>query len=518
MLNWFIVGRGRARAGLCRACALVLAVSCLSATASFGATIQVQTIALSRDPVAGVAGAGFLNFNTQSTINTPTLINNAGDVAFIGTFTGPGVTEANNQGLFLSTAGTTSLLLREGDQSPDGRTYGSPSNGFDLNDQGQVAIWNQYTGAGTSGVGVPDRALIKVSRTSEDVVLRTGDEVAGTKPFPSALGDVRVWRDDVRVDITDDGTVYTNIILLPEPRRGVAANNNGVLLKVAPDGTQSVVLRESDLLPEDPALEADETTSLEAAENGELAFVSKTRAIGSLNDSGAALVTRGALGDNILIRTGEVAPDTGGGIISEVTVSDVNESGEILVGLAYKTPGDPTTKRALYFVDARGFELLAKTGDPVPGDPTSVIGGSGLGGSLNNTGDVAFVVNIDNGLQQNGLLVRKRGGAVELLARSSDTIDRGNGMENTIRLIGTSISLNDNGLLVFQSDLFGPNVNGVFVADLRTDVTPPVTNIPLPASAWLFLSILFCAGVAMRRLGVKQRSPALNVGTGDLLF
>lgn len=65
------------------------------------------------DPAPGVPGAVFANWGTGFAVPKPEA-NDAGHIAFTGTITGPGVTNANNQGLWATTPAADRLVARTG--------------------------------------------------------------------------------------------------------------------------------------------------------------------------------------------------------------------------------------------------------------------------------------------------------------------------------------------------------------------------------------------------------------------
>lgn len=76
-------------------------------------TFPIRKIAVKGDPAPGApTGVKFSRFNRF-------FIDDANSVLFTATLTGPGVTTANDQGVWLHRSGILSLLLREGDPAPD---------------------------------------------------------------------------------------------------------------------------------------------------------------------------------------------------------------------------------------------------------------------------------------------------------------------------------------------------------------------------------------------------------------
>ena len=81
-------------------------------------------------------------------INDSPVLNDAGDVGFSATVTGTGVTSANNETIWRN----NTLLAREGDTAPGtaGRAFSSFNNSLRINNAGQVAFVATIAGAGVT--------------------------------------------------------------------------------------------------------------------------------------------------------------------------------------------------------------------------------------------------------------------------------------------------------------------------------------------------------------------------------
>ncbi len=106
-------------------------------------------IALYGDPAPGTPADV-----TFGEISPSFAFNDAGDVAFKAFFSGPGVDNTNQTGLYTQAKNTLRLIARQGDHAPgtpDGVLFSElPQPSFQLNNTGQVAFVAKLTGAGVT--------------------------------------------------------------------------------------------------------------------------------------------------------------------------------------------------------------------------------------------------------------------------------------------------------------------------------------------------------------------------------
>jgi hypothetical protein len=115
------------------------------------------------------------------------ILNGAGDVAFHATLAGPGVTPANNQGIWIGSPGNLRLLVRQGAPAPgtaDGIVFGNLTFSQPaINGAGQVAFSAQLAGPGVTfdnneGIWVGSSAdqLTLYIRKGGTIAIASGDE------------------------------------------------------------------------------------------------------------------------------------------------------------------------------------------------------------------------------------------------------------------------------------------------------------------------------------------------------
>ena len=115
------------------------------------------------------------------------ILNGAGDVAFHATLAGPGVTPANNQGIWIGSPGNLRLLVRQGAPAPgtaDGIVFGNLTFSQPaINGVGQVAFSAELAGPGVTddnsqGIWVGSSAdqLTLYIRKGGTIAIAPGDE------------------------------------------------------------------------------------------------------------------------------------------------------------------------------------------------------------------------------------------------------------------------------------------------------------------------------------------------------
>jgi hypothetical protein len=115
------------------------------------------------------------------TLGSPVL-NNTGQVAFVCSIRGPGVTVANFEASYAGPLASPLLLARGGNPAPGtpaGTTYEIPFYP-DLNEFGQVAYLATFAGSGITGSNKD--GIYAGSPASPMLVARTGDPAPGAPP------------------------------------------------------------------------------------------------------------------------------------------------------------------------------------------------------------------------------------------------------------------------------------------------------------------------------------------------
>ena len=121
------------------------------------------------------------------------VFNDAQDFVFRAQVNGPGITDANDHGIWIATSEGLALVAREGDPAP-GTTAGETFGGFlsnpslSINNAGQTAFNATLTGA----TGTTDRGVWSNASGELALVARKGDAAPGTGGAFSNLFDPRI--------------------------------------------------------------------------------------------------------------------------------------------------------------------------------------------------------------------------------------------------------------------------------------------------------------------------------------
>src|SRR3990170_5463730 len=139
------------------------------------AVANLEVVVKEGDQAPGTPlGTVFNGFGTPS-------LNASGEMAFVGTLTGPGVTSANNAGIWgADGAGGLRLIARDGEQAP-GTPLGTVFDSFNdpvLNAAGEVAFNAFLTGPGVTSTNV--RGIwLSDGLGSVRLIARDGDQAPG---------------------------------------------------------------------------------------------------------------------------------------------------------------------------------------------------------------------------------------------------------------------------------------------------------------------------------------------------
>ncbi len=183
------------------------------------------------------AGVNFVSFGFRSPA-----FNNAGEIAFAGFLTGPGIVDGvNNQGNWAALPpASPGLVARMGDQAPDtplGATFTEVDTPV-LNGAGHVSFWAAITGTGVV-LDVNDTGIWAGPPGALALAVRAGDPAPGT---PAG-----VVFDGVRSSATMNGAghvIFTGSLRGPS----VNASNDEGLWAESPSGTLTLIAREGDTI------------------------------------------------------------------------------------------------------------------------------------------------------------------------------------------------------------------------------------------------------------------------------
>jgi hypothetical protein len=327
-------------------------------------------VARKGSPAPGTsAGVNFLTLSSENPINI------AGQVAFFGFLTGPGITATNDAGIWSGQSGSLQVAAREGNGAP-GTGAGinfSSFNSPELNGAGQVAIHAFLTGPGVTGTN--DNGIWRRTASTTDLVAREGNAAPGsagaTFGFPAVplINDVGQLAFDAQ--ITGGAGVWRGA-----PGAVQLIARNGIQAPGAPAGVNfSTTFRNVGL-----------------NKSGQVAFLADLVGSGvdATNEIGIWTGNESTL--QLVARTGSPAPGTTAGVRFEsLEPTSLNESGQVaFMGTLVGGGTHVGNNQGLWRGAAIGVQLVVREGDPAPGAAAGVmLSGFQIAG-LNDSGQVAF--------------------------------------------------------------------------------------------------------------------------------
>ena len=440
---------------------------------ALAAPVIIDAVHLTGD-AAGTTGSDFSSFASAQ-------LNSSGQILFRTTLGGGDATLDNNTAVFRTSGTSTTLIAREDDLLASGIRIQNFGDGA-MADNGEVFYNLTVTGTGVTNAN--NGALISSSGTGASILLREGTAVDGVANVVSGTASPVA---------TDTGV----LIKAPLNGSGVNSSNNSAVLAVE-SGTPQLVVQEGDASPIG-STEFGNIGSMDAAQNGDIAFEANLRGTGATNDNDAAAFLIQTTGTTTLAREGELI----GGRVGDSTYRafsslQVNNKGEVLTTATIEdtTTGDLTT--GLFKLTGAADELLVLSGDAVTdgvGEFDTFTGNH----SINNLGQMVFESSlVGTGVDtsnDNGFFAIDTDGSIFTIIREGDLFDLGGGDFSTVvALAAVSNALNDDGFFAFTAR-FANGVEGLFLANVFGNAEP----IPVPGAAIVFASGIMLFGFARRR-------------------
>ena len=340
-----------------------------------------RTVVLSGDATPGIAGS----FSFSST----PMLNDAGHTAFLGSFTGTGVTSANNQGIFTEGAGSGfALIAREGDDAPG---TGLGVNFDDLlrpvltSNNGTTAFISSLNGTGVNSLN--DRGIFSDGGGNGlALIAREGNAAPGTapgvgfgflgKPVLNNVGQTAFFASLRGTGITgaNDHAIFSE------------GSGNGLTLvaregDAAPGGAPQVFFGS---LFVNPVLNTSGQTAFRAELTG--------AGINPSNDSG--IYREGMAGGLLLVaREGDNAPGLGSGVqLGNFQNTVLNNNGQTAFSTQLLGTGITSTNDIGIYSDGggNGLELIARAGNAAPGIGAGVNFSDFRSVVINGSGQTAF--------------------------------------------------------------------------------------------------------------------------------
>ncbi len=438
-------------------CAIGSAVAGLTLLSDLAAPAAVtyRTVALIGDAVPGAdPGVVFSGFGS-----THPVINAAGQTAFNGRFSGPGIDDSNRLGILSEGGGTLSVIARSGDAAPGtkpGVNFSAffVSNSPLLNDRGQIAFRGVLTGSGVDNSN--DVGIWSEGSGSLGLIAREGHAAPNTGP----------------------GVVYANFIDLVLNGAGQTAfvadlvgqdvdglNNAGIWSEGS--GSLRLIVRSGDHAPgTGPGVVLsgfEHFTPMLLNDAGKTAFFSFLLGPGVTpsNDTGIWSDVDGSL--SLVVRAIEPAPGSPLGVSYNLIVNPrINNADQIAFRSILTDPGVNDWEDGLWLTEGGLTSPIVRTGDAAPGTTAGVRFRTFTGFLLNGAGQISFKgwltgPGVDE-TNSSGIWLGDPSGLPSLIVRAGDHAP---GTDAGVRFKAFAVDsvLNGSGQIASRGLLTGPGVN-----------------------------------------------------------
>lgn len=370
---------------------LATAIVIGSVTMAPGRTVAAafRTVALSGQPAPG--GPGGVNYSNFP--NAPVL-NESGQTAFIGGITGPGVTSANNLGVWSEGAGSLALVARKGDQAAGASVAENFSsfNALTLNDAGETAFTGSL--AGWSVTSSNDSGSWSEGSGSLALLAREGSQAAGMPAGATyrSFADISTGpslndagASSFFATVTGGGVTSTN-------DSGIWLGEVGALTLLARTGTPApgapAGVNYGGFFEPKPINNA-----------GQTAFFAFLTGTGVTTSNNAGLWSGGPGSLALKARTGSQAPGVADGVnFAGLTSPALNGGGKIafrgtLAGAAVTSANDS----GIWSEGSGSVALVAREGNQAPGAPSGAHFFSFDPPVFNDAGHTAFTASLTGG-------------------------------------------------------------------------------------------------------------------------
>jgi len=306
--------------------------------------------------------------------NTSYAVHSSGRCLFPNTFTGAGVTTANDASLWTHLSGAPVLVVREGDPVPDGPAealLATLSSMALLNAAGETAFAGLMTGGGVTAAN--DSGVWYGAPGSLALVVREGAQAPGM-PAGVLVGSVNT----TELGLGDPGQIaLRGAVTGPGVNAG---NDSGVW--AGPHGSLRLLAREGAPVPETPPgvnfANLNGATGLRMAGRGFTAMAPLLGGSGVTTASDTALLCGTLAGLDLVAREGDQVPGEPAGVLfGQMPLSfALNSSGQTvflnnLTGAGVSAANDT----ALFATDGLGrLHQLLRESEELPGDGRSATG------------------------------------------------------------------------------------------------------------------------------------------------
>ncbi len=422
------------------------------------------------------------------------LLNAAGQTAFQSLFTGPGVDNMKNRGLWSEGSGSLVLIAREDAIAPGTGVEYSSLNSHVFNWSGQTAFHSFLAGPGVDFTN--DEGIWSEGGGSLNLVAREGDAAPGTE-----LGTVYTFFTSNPVLDGAGQTTFLGRLIGPD----VLLNNNSGIWSDS-GGSLHLIIREGDAAPGTALGEVYDFLPSSPVVNsaGRMAFQGFLAGpnVDSLHDGGIWSDRTGPL--QLIVREGDQASGAGTGVkFTSFKNMILNAEGHVAFIGFLKGPGvDNMNDEGIWLQRDDSLNLVTRAGDAAPGTGLGVMFGTPYNLAFgepvfNGVGQTAFLGSLRGSgvdlTNDSGIWATDREGLLTLIVRQGDLFDinedplidefltissiemaTGSGGED-----GRPTSFNDAGQLAFQLG-FTDGSSGIFVATIPEPGTLTLFAITLP--------------------------------------
>lgn len=429
----------------------------------------IRTVALTGDDAPGVEEG--LMFDTFSFFDSgPPVLNNSGQVAFIGVMSGGG-SFLNDTGIWSEGGGSgLNLVARDGSVAPGTNVPFSDFRGARLiiNNNGQTAF---STILDTSQPGVTSSNFngfwSEGGGSGLTLVARAGNPAPDTSDVFDSLHDSFF---DAEFAFGDSGK-FAFVGSLTGP--GIDSSNRHGIWSNGGDSGLAIIARSGNAAPgTGSGANYSLFDRIAINRNGEAAF----RASLDISGPGVDLSTNDGIwserGGNLTLiaREGDTAPGVGSsvnwGSFDSNGALSINSHGQTAfrARLSLNSPGINGLNNGGVWSEGggNGLELIARGGDQAPGTPTGVnfdFNPFDQTIALNDNGHTAFIAHLQGAEVGHGIWSEGGGNGLELVARTGQPAP---GTESDVTFdafVGATVVLNNNGQTAFWANLVGPGVD-----------------------------------------------------------
>lgn len=468
---------------------------------------SLALVARTNNPAPGLPGdVVFQNFLSDI------LLNNAGDVAFLGVLTAE--TPEQNSIWSGGSGAEIALIARDGQQAP-GMPIGVSFFGFEslrLNSAGQVAFSSGLRGSGINGTN--DQAIWSDKQGALTAIARNGEQAPG---LPPGLNFAHFGVFDGLVPEISFNSRGQTAFLAGISGLGSSEFYNGSVWSEA-SGRLAFVALAGDHAPGvsaeakferfgSPVLNSQGHTAFRATITGPNIDRSNNTGIWIQRDDVLAMVVQTgdpAPGLSSDVRFGSLFSDTSDNFFAPA----INSTGDIVFrAILTGVGGDRNHDISIWAGSSDELRLLARTGDHAPGLPDGVIFSGFDSPVLNDAGQTAFRgFVVGEGIDSSndiGIWAQDRSGEFQLIARGGDMLEVSPGQFVQIGAPSfaarsnephESSGFNDRGQLAV-------NAGGIGFISNRVAVPEP------PRQAFAAIaSVLFCMLTPSRlKLGIRSQ-------------